>query len=264
MQPSILLDALERVVAKLRPITGLSIAISGSVARRAADKYSDLDVWLIVQSPEQLHVVQSAARTAIEELGSLITTFPASHLGLERLHIFFIEIDEQIVKVDVEVLLAKDFRPPREIRALHDPEGIVAGATPIQSALFDPELANRRVAGWLWYAYGKIARGELFEGVDALDVLRKVALVPLMLHRHNATLEGYRRLEDKLTAAELDRLRATYPSKVAAPEVLRALISAGHMFRDVYRDAAPEEDASAGLRRLDRMLAAIERDRTIV
>jgi predicted nucleotidyltransferase len=255
----VLRDVLEGFVSRIGTQPGVCVALSGSVARGEADRYSDLDIWVLIDREEQFADVREAAQTFLAEIGEPITSFAATHLGAENLLIFFLERDGQIVKVDVEVVLAKGFQRPSELLALHDPNAIVDRLDERAPAIFDIEEANRRVAGWIWYAYTKAARGELFEAVDALDVLRKLALVPLLLRQAGASIEGYRRLERKLTPDALKRLRETYPSEISAPAIVAALTHAGRTFCDVYALVAEPTRAQTGARRIERILAAIER-----
>lgn len=220
------------MVAGLKSEPDICIAISGSVARGAADRYSDLDIWLVVATADRLAAAREAVVAAIEQIGNPITRFAATHLGVENLLIFFTELDGQVVKLDVEIITASALRRPRELLPLHDPDGMFAHLPERESPGFNLDEANRRVAGWLWYAYTKAARGELFEAVDALDVLRKLAFVPLLLHHAGAEVEGYRRLERKLDSATLDIIRRTYSSEMSATAIIRALKYMGLAFRN--------------------------------
>ena len=74
---------------------------------------------------------------------------------------------------------------------------------------------------WCWYGFGKIVRGELWEAVDGLHVMRTRALVPLIAWAAGAPTEGYRRLEQKADARLLARLGRT-----AAPPDRPALYGA--------------------------------------
>jgi predicted nucleotidyltransferase len=258
--PLPLRHALERLVAQIVPRPGVAIALSGSIAKGEADRYSDADVWCIVADPADIVIMRDVVAAALRRVGDPITSFPATHLGADHLLVSFAEMDDSIVKIDVEIVTAFDFRRPDELIALHDPDGIVTQSRQRASTSFDVELANRRVAGWLWYSYTKAARGEVFEAIDALDTLRKLALVPLLLHRAGAPLEGYRRLERKLDAATAQELHSTFPAALTTAAVTDALMKAGRQFRDAYAQAAERDRRAEGVRRIERMLAAIDRD----
>ena len=155
-----------------------------------------------------LVVTGGIAWEALRRIGDPITLFPATHLGADHLLVSFAEIDDTVVKIDVEIVTSFEFRRPQELIALYDPDNLVPQVRQRVPVSFDIELANRRVAGWLWYAYSKAARGEVFEAIDALDGIRKLALVPLLIHRAGAKIEGYRRLERKLDSATIAPCRS--------------------------------------------------------
>ena len=80
-----------------------------------------------------------------------------------------------------------------------------------------------KFTGWAWYTYAKIARGELFEAVNALDCMRVRALLPCLQLLSGLPFEGYRRIEARLSSGELESLRRGMPGGLEREELLRAL-----------------------------------------
>ncbi len=226
-----LLEALNQVMVGLGAPGATCIALSGSTAKGEADRFSDLDLWCIVESPRQIEPIRDLVTRTVKRIGDPITFFAATHLAAEDLLIFFTELNGIVVKIDVEIVVLADFKRPPELTSLVDPDGIFSRIAIREPSKFDADEANRRVAGWLWYAYTKAARGELFEAVDALDTIRKLALVPLLLNRAGQVVEGYRRLESRLSPPTcnycITRIHRCFrPTQFTKPSHLLAVLSA--------------------------------------
>ncbi len=235
--------------------------MSGSIARGQVDQYSDIDLWYIVRDKTALDERRAQVIAAMQRVGDPITMFPATHLGIENLVIFFTVLEEQVVKFDVEFVSASDFRRPAELIALHDPDRMFENLLERPDSKFDIEFAKARATGWIWYTYTKIARGEFFEASDALDVIRKLTLVPLQLYLAGAPIEGYRRIESRLDPSALDALRKTYPSEITEDALVDAVLHAAQLFRSLYLAASRSDQASVS--GIDRVLEAIQRDLSI-
>ena len=71
----------------------------------------------------------------------------------------------------------------------------------------DPAWIEARFWIWAHYIADKIERGEVFEALDGLTLLRAAALAPLAFLRAGAHATGVRRVEDRLPAfaANLER-----------------------------------------------------------
>ena len=109
----------------------------------------------------------------------------------------------------------------------------------------DPQWIEDRFWCWVHYTAVKIARGELFEAIGALDALRSAAIAPLATLGRTARPAGVRRFET-LAPDLVPQLRATLAD--ADPEdCLRALRAAVDIYRkvregvEVVRRTAAEE-----------------------
>jgi len=256
-----LASALERILQVLPQPPGTCIAISGSIARGQVDRYSDIDLWYIVRDKNALDERRAQVVAALQRVGDPITTFPATHLGIDNLVIFFAVFEERVVKFDVEFVSACDFRRPIELIALHDPDRMFDNFLERPDSKVDVDLAKRRATGWIWYTYTKIARGELMEASDALDAIRKLTVVPLQLYLAGVPIEGYRRIESRLEPSALDALRKTYASKITEDALVDALLHTAHLFRNLYVAASRTDQADVS--GIDRVLDAIRHDLTV-
>lgn len=225
-------DALERLLKSIELPRGVRLEVQGSIARGDVDAYSDIDVRFDGDRTGVAHV-RRAFPNVLAGLGTVLSTFPATHLGLGALLVTFIEVDGRVIKVDA------DFSPE---------DASDAGETDAER-LRD---GDRKFVGWTWYAFAKIARGELFESADALDVMRTRALLPLLLHVMQLPATGYRYLERRLSQAAQAHLRATYPGALERDELLRALSA----MTDYYHDLRQPDLSEA---RFERMRVLVRR-----
>ena len=99
----------------------------------------------------------------------------------------------------------------------------------------DPQWIEDRLWVWAHYTAVKIARGELFEAVEALGAIRSVAIAPLATLGRTSKPSGVRRLET-LAPELVPEFRATVAT--ADPDdCLRALNASVELYRKV-RDSS--------------------------
>jgi hypothetical protein len=235
-----LLHVFDHCITELTRKISIGLAMTGSLTKGTADHYSDLDFEVVIPSETSLAEAKSWVIECVSSAGQLLASFPATHLGLPNLLIFFLQVESQIVKVDVHVFPIDEFRSFPQPVILFDPEDQFAGSPlkgePEASQLaFTPNFADlyQKFSGWTWYTYTKLARGEYLETVDALDVMRSQALLPCLQFIEHLPFEGYRRLETRLSEDFLLALRQTYPSQLQRDEILRALKDLVRIFSHV-------------------------------
>lgn len=225
-----LLHVLDHCITELTRNLSIGLAMTGSLTKGTADQYSDLDFQVVVSAETSLAEAKSWVIDGVSSAGQLLASFPATHLGLPNLLIFFLQVESQVVKIDVHVLTIDEFRSLPQAVVLYDPAGQLMGSS-LKGGLassqlpFTPNFADlyQRFSGWTWYTYTKLARGEYLEAADALDTMRLQALLPCLQFIERLPFEGYRRLETRLSEDFLLALRQTYPSHFQRDEILRAL-----------------------------------------
>jgi len=257
-------ELLERAVARLRDdarVVGL--VLGGSLARGAADLYSDVDLYVVVRDGAFDGVL--AERDAVAEaVGSQLFAFdvdPVPGGSTDRI-VVYEGPDGFPVKLDFMYLEESDLEPAPKwagCAILRDRGGRVGAVVARSEGLAPPPPAPGALLGlnqefWVrcWYVFGKIARGELWEALDGLHGIRSQALVPLLDRAAGRPHEGYRRLEGKLDPETASRMAATLSP--LEPEALYAALRAEvGLFRDLraavfgrHGSAAPDpapEDA---------------------
>ena len=201
-----------RAVAEL-PADGriLAIAAAGSWARGRMDEYSDVDLILAVAPEHHAGVVADVARLA-GALGPLLSCFPGDHLSQPQLLICL--YGPPLLHVDFDVLpLSVAARRVTKSAVLWERDRALTSAIrdDVSAPPPRPDLQwiEDRIWVWLHYAGTKVARGELFEALDALNFVRGRVLGPLLLTAHGQPPYGVRRVE-AIAGDELPALVATH------------------------------------------------------
>jgi arylsulfatase A-like enzyme len=117
-------DAVERVADRLRPSPTLSqafrhcldwfaerpeigVLVKGSAALGRVDDFSDLDLELLIPGRAPDAVDRSWVVDGVAALGTILSWFPATHLGMENLLVFFVRADGDIAKIDIKLAAAR-------------------------------------------------------------------------------------------------------------------------------------------------------------
>lgn len=221
--------AIERLAADER-VDGLYL--SGSFAKGKPDRWSDIDLYVIVVPNGSVEEVIRSHETLISEVADVATSFPATHLGDPNQLIVFYKGTEPI-HVDYQYRKLGWLAPRRRdgnVMILLDRSGELerwreeCQEAPVESATASEQLQYLEIRfwGWCWYTHTKIKRGELWEARDALEYLRSNVLVPLA-HADAQPFEGNRRLEQKLSPDLQRQLASTIPASHSATTYSRTL-----------------------------------------
>ena len=263
-------ELLERAVARLRDNARVvALVVGGSLARGAADPYSDVDLYVVV--PDRAFDGVLAERGAVTEaVGPQLFAFdvdPVPGGSTDRI-VVYEGADGVPVKLDLMYLKESDLVPAPKwsgCAVLEDDGGrvgdVVARSEGLAPSPPSPEALrelNQKFWVWCWYVFGKIVRGELWEALDGLHNIRSLALVPLLDWAAGRPHEGYRRLEGKLDPETASRLKDTLSP--LEPDALHAALRAEvGLFRDLRAevfgrhglafDPAPEEALEAEMDR---------------
>lgn len=223
----------------------LAIAAAGSWARGGMDEHSDVDLILAVAPEHHAAVVADIARLA-GTLGPLLSCFPGDHLSKPELLICLygpplLHVDFDVLPVSVAA--ARVAKPA----VLWERDGaltrLVTDGPPATRPELDLQWIEDRVWVWLHYAGTKVARGELFEALDALNFVRSRVLGPLLLTMRGQPPHGVRRVET-IAGDELPALVATHAAYDAG-----ACLAALTRTADLYRRLREERVTSEFVRR---------------
>jgi predicted nucleotidyltransferase len=196
----------------------LGVYLSGSFVAGKPDRYSDLDLYVVVRKEcrERIKQDHSSLRAKV---GELISDFPATHMG-DPNQIICLYSEPYPVHVDYQ------YRAPEElVPRVKDRSALVFWDSSGELRAWKKKCAQVHEAYaptaesvqyfedrfWTWciYADSKIRRGELWEARDMIEYLRNKVIVPLMSYSLSLPLEGNRRIEDKFSDGMVSALKAT-------------------------------------------------------
>jgi hypothetical protein len=243
------LDGLLAAVQADSRIVGVLLA--GSAATGDMDEFSDVDT-VIVSTDERHPELLAGARGFAAPLGPLLAAFTGEHVGEPRLLIAL--YGPPLLHVDFKFVGLSDLAVRVEDGVVAwERDGLVSAALSSSAAVWptpDPQWIEDRFWVWVHYAAAKIGRGELFECLDALGMIRGLVLGPLLAVRAGARPQGARRLE-RLAPEELPALAAAVGdhSVDGCADALRAAIALYRELRapGVERREAAEEASVAYL-----------------
>lgn len=251
--------ALDPVPARLRDLAAgviataegdsrlLAVIAAGSVADGTADEHSDLDLVLVCTG-EGRHAVLGDAHDFARRAGPLLVAFTGEHVGEPRLLIALYGPEPRHVDLKFIGIGDLDARVEDGL-VLWQRDGSVEQALARTTAKWprtEPQWIEDRFWVWVHYAVSKIGRGELFEAVDALTMIRSAALAPLVTGGKVAKPAGVRRIE-QISPAHVTALEQT----VAVPshdDCLRALRATVELYRQL-RETAGDCGAAHGVER---------------
>jgi predicted nucleotidyltransferase len=221
---------LDAVLPEIRRDSRMAgVALSGSLAAGDPDRYSDVDLIVVVDDGA-FDAVMAERLTLAGAWTDLVAGFTGEHVGEPRLIITL--VGPPLLHVDVKFVRLSGFADRgSDPEILWDRAGRLAealSARPAAAASFDPQWIEDRF--WIWVHYGatKIGRGELFEAISFLNYLRETVLGPLAARRAGAEARGVRHLES-VAPKEAGELRATlcgYDRREAA----EALIACAELY----------------------------------
>ncbi|TAJ50169.1 MAG: nucleotidyltransferase domain-containing protein [Herbiconiux sp.] len=226
----------ERIVVRIaQDARVVGVAVTGSLAAGLGDEYSDVDLVLAVRD-DAFEEVEAERLALIASWAPLIVGFTGEHVGEPRVIISV--IGPPLVHVDLKFVRLSDFGAS-VIRPwlIHDPAGALAAAVvehPGAEESVDAQWIEDRFWVWVHYAAAKLGRGELFEVIDMLALMRSAALGPLAAVRAGIDPRGVRRLESA-APRDSDELRATV-SRHDRKEAGEALRAAVRLYRSWSRD----------------------------
>lgn len=180
----------------------LGITLGGSAATGTADAHSDLDLVLVCCDED--HPALLAALPALAAgVGPLLSAFSGEHVREPRLLIAL--YGPPLLHVDLKLVAQRDLASRVEdgLVLWERDEAVRDGWSTVQASWPEPDLQWIEDRFWVWihYTSAKIARGELFECIDALAGIRGMVLGPLLAVRAGARPQGVRRLEQIAPAA---------------------------------------------------------------
>ncbi len=216
----------------------VGIAAGGSFLSDSMDEFSDLDLVIAVE-PNNCESIMADRHRIAGSLGLLLAAFTGEHVGESRLLVCLYD-GSPILHVDLKFLTLPDLAQRVEHPfVLWEREGRFAKAVKEGIAEYPiPNLQWIEDRFWVWihYVTTKVGRGELFEALEGLSLLRTTVLGPLILLRSGARPAGVRKVE-KLAPEYVRALQSTIAGYNAI-DCLRALRASVELYRSLRANTA--------------------------
>ncbi|WP_344168057.1 aminoglycoside 6-adenylyltransferase [Kribbella lupini] len=220
------------VAAAARDRRFLAVLVNGSVANGQPDEWSDLDL-VIVCADSYRHETVAQAKDFAAAVGPLLVAFTGEHVGEPRLLIAL--YGPPVIHVDLKFIGLSDLdeRVEDGLVLWQRDDSVQRRLDATQAAWPQPDAQWVEDRFWVWihYVAAKVGRGELFEAVDGLGLIRSAALVPSIVATRTDRPAGVRRVE-QLAPSLVPALART----VALPDradCLRALRAAVELYLEV-------------------------------
>jgi len=181
-------------IQQWKEIEGL--AVGGSFISGRMDKYSDLDLIVVVNEDEEKRIEKKRNEVA-ESLGDLLIAFTGEHVGVPNLLICL--YDKTPVHVDLKFVI-----PHQLEQRVEDPIILWDRNGQLQSALSkgtakypvpDLQWIEDRIWVWIHYIICKVGRGELFEAIGTISFLREKVFGPIILEKVHEQPCGVRHID---------------------------------------------------------------------
>lgn len=217
----------------------LGVYLSGSFAHGRADRYSDLDFYILVGSEDRDRMKQDHASLRAD-VGELLSDFPATHMSDPNQLIALYKASYP-VHVDYQYRTPEELVPrtkDRDVLLFWDKSGELSAwkdkcaevretYAPTQESL---QYFEDRFWTWCIYADSKIRRGELWEARDMIEYLRNKVMVALISYSKSLPFEGNRRLETKFSDETVSQLQSTLQKGHSPKGYANALLSLADLY----------------------------------
>lgn len=174
----------------------ISLTAGGSLILNQMDEYSDLDLVIVCDFSKYDAIIKDRISIA-KNLGPLLESFTGEHVGESRLLICL--YGPPLLHVDLKFISLNDIdeRVEDPIIIWERDSILTDNIAKKKSNYPAPNLIWIENRFWIWIHYiaGKIGRGELFETIESLSVLRNLVLGPMILYKEGARSQGVHRIE---------------------------------------------------------------------
>ncbi|MFQ5871870.1 MAG: aminoglycoside 6-adenylyltransferase [Candidatus Geothermarchaeales archaeon] len=219
-----LLKRIKSLVEEDERIRGLWVV--GSIATGKADRYSDLDVYILIEKEKYEEVFAERASFA-ERMGKVLSFFEVEWPSCQLYGVIL----ESCVEVDLCYCTPEQVETFGPYRVVGDKEGDLEGFLAERNVGFKTDVKKRLIqhldfaAYNLLHAINMLGRGEYWSSIRQLEMLRKRIIGLIGLRTQSDVGEEYRRLEaliDQVANEALQRTLCEYTSESIAEAIQTA------------------------------------------
>jgi hypothetical protein len=208
----------------------IGLTVGGSWLSGELDEYADLDLILVTKT--RISGEKDLMMRYAQGLGNLLSGFTGDHVGEPRLLVCL--YDNPLLHVDIKFLTLKEFeiRVEDPVILLDTDDQLKLVITKTKAVFPYPSYQWIEDRFWIWihYTLGKIARGELFEAIDAIGFIRANVIAQLLHIKNNELPRAMRKVEFKFQTDQLNGLTATIPVYDQ-----QSLLLSMHQLVDLYK-----------------------------
>lgn len=228
----------------------------GSLAQKQLDKYSDLDLVLVVKELFYKDVI-SKRYTFAAQLGNLLSAFSGTHRGDQRLLICL--YGPQLLHVDLHFFTFSDLsrlceRPKILWSASGSPIQETIQETAFKPAQHSDDWFELRAWMWLHEASARYLRGELYSAIDVLSTLRETVLAPMLQRKLGTQFYNTRKLD--MQPEPFNKMLASTLAVYSRESVYSALMSSMRLYLELREDSPPPHPVNGMPERIEKLLQA--------
>jgi len=210
-----------------------SIGVKGSLASGEVDFLSDID-FVIFSESMHLPQISSLLVKQISSIGKILSWFDAVHINKPNLFIFYLKVNDKIIKLDIEILVNTEIVSAslgKNFLILNDERRAFEDQLKSKEDIPSFDLLYQKFSVWLWNIFCRIERGEYFQAARSIDFSREHALLPVIRKNLGLTImDGHRRIEILFPPSIIDDLELTYPKQLAYIELIKSLFKLIEIF----------------------------------
>lgn len=225
----------EKVVAIIQQDSGvIGLAVAGSWADDELDEYSDIDFVLVTK--QKIGGDKEKMLAYAQRFGDFISGFTGEHVGEPRLLVCL--YDNPLLHVDIKFVTLKEMetRVDNPVILFERNNQLTEVIKKTSPNWPDPDFQwiEDRIWTWVHYIAAKTGRGEYFEALNGIEFIRANVLSPLMQLKNKKKARGLRKVESKLSPADLENLKITVAQYNKA-SLLKALDNTISIYRSLRR-----------------------------
>ncbi len=212
----------------------VGLAAAGSWITNELDEYSDLD--LILVTGEKIGGNKEKMLDYARHFGDFISGFTGEHVAEPRVLICL--YDNPLLHVDIKfITLPELYDRVENPVVLFERNNALTQVIQSTKAVWPPvdyQWIEDRFWTWVHYIASKVGRGEYFETIDGLGFMRAMVLTPLLQVKSKTLPRGMRKVEKKLSLADLENLKITV-ARYDRVSIIRALENSISIYKSLRR-----------------------------
>lgn len=212
----------------------IGLAVAGSWADDELDEFSDIDFVLVTK--EKIGGNKEKMLEYARSFGDFISGFTGDHVGEPRLLVCL--YDNPLLHVDIKFVTLKELekRVDNPVVLFERGNKLTEVISSTKPEWPDPDFQwiEDRIWTWVHYIAAKIGRGEFFEAMNGIEYIRANVLAPLMQVKGRKKARGLRKVENKLSPADLENLKITVAQYTKA-SLVKSLDNIISIYRSLRR-----------------------------